>query len=119
VKWCPTSRSRDKLHELSGASEQTFAVTAVPDEKKGERLIVLHTLPEDKLEACLALLAKSDLPALWKPRPDQFVHVDVLPYLGTGKARPAASEGNRDRSVAVTQVPSGQLWKQANIIATM
>ena len=47
--------------------------------------MVLHTLPEDKLEACLGLLAKSDLPALRKPRPDQFVHVDVLPYLGTGK----------------------------------
>ena len=50
-----------------------------------ERLIVLHTLPEDKLDACLALLAKSDLPALWKPRPDQFVHVDLLPHLGKGK----------------------------------
>jgi acyl-[acyl-carrier-protein]-phospholipid O-acyltransferase/long-chain-fatty-acid--[acyl-carrier-protein] ligase len=81
----PHIKVEDKLHELSGATEQTFAVTSVPDERKGERLIVLHTLPEDKLEPCLALLAKSDLPALWKPRPDQFVHVDALPYLGTGK----------------------------------
>ena len=81
----PHIKVEDKLHELCGATEQTFAVTSVPDEKKGERLIVLHTLPEDKLEACLALLAKSDLPALWRPRPDQFVHVDLLPYLGTGK----------------------------------
>jgi acyl-[acyl-carrier-protein]-phospholipid O-acyltransferase / long-chain-fatty-acid--[acyl-carrier-protein] ligase len=81
----PHIKVEDKLHELSGATEQTFAVTAVPDEKKGERLIVLHTLAEDKLDACLALLAKSDLPALWKPRGDQFVRVDSLPYLGTGK----------------------------------
>ncbi|PYX49592.1 MAG: hypothetical protein DMG79_08185 [Acidobacteria bacterium] len=81
----PHIKVEDKLHELGGSTEQTFAVTAVPDEKKGERLIVLHTLPEGKLEECLALLAKSDLPALWKPRPDQFVHVDSLPYLGTGK----------------------------------
>ncbi|MGC1646122.1 MAG: acyl-[ACP]--phospholipid O-acyltransferase [Candidatus Sulfotelmatobacter sp.] len=81
----PHIKVEDKLHELSGSTEQTFAVTAVPDERKGERLIALHTLAPDKLEACLALLAKSDLPALWKPRPDQFVHVDVLPYLGTGK----------------------------------
>ena len=49
-----------------GSSEQIFAVTAVPDERKGERLIVLHTLPEDKLQDCLGQLAKSDLPALWK-----------------------------------------------------
>ena len=81
----PHIKVEDKLHELSGATEQTFAVTAIPDEKKGERLIVLHTLPEEKLDECLAMLAKSDLPALWKPRPDQFVHVDALPYLGTGK----------------------------------
>lgn len=47
--------------------------------------MVLLTLPEDGLEACLAPLAKSELPALRKPRPDQFVHVDVLPYLSTGK----------------------------------
>jgi acyl-[acyl-carrier-protein]-phospholipid O-acyltransferase/long-chain-fatty-acid--[acyl-carrier-protein] ligase len=47
--------------------------------------MVLHTLPEEKLEACLAQLGKSDLPALWKPRADQFVRVETLPYLGTGK----------------------------------
>jgi acyl-[acyl-carrier-protein]-phospholipid O-acyltransferase / long-chain-fatty-acid--[acyl-carrier-protein] ligase len=81
----PHIKVEDKLHELSGATEQIFAVTAIPDEKKGERLIVLHTLPEEKLQDCVAQLAKSDLPALWKPRADQFVHVDALPYLGTGK----------------------------------
>jgi acyl-[acyl-carrier-protein]-phospholipid O-acyltransferase/long-chain-fatty-acid--[acyl-carrier-protein] ligase len=81
----PHIKVEDKLHELTGSNEQTFAVTAVPDERKGERLIVLHTLAEDKLEDCLGLLAKSDLPALWKPRRDQFVHVQSLPYLGTGK----------------------------------
>lgn len=81
----PHIKVEDKLHELSGATEQIFAVTAVPDEKKGERLIVLHTLPDDKLEACLSQLAKADLPPLWKPRPDQFVHLEALPYLGTGK----------------------------------
>jgi acyl-[acyl-carrier-protein]-phospholipid O-acyltransferase/long-chain-fatty-acid--[acyl-carrier-protein] ligase len=60
-------------------------VTAIPDERKGERLMVLHTLPEDKLQETLELLAKSDLPALSRPRPDQFVRVEKLPYLGTGK----------------------------------
>jgi acyl-[acyl-carrier-protein]-phospholipid O-acyltransferase/long-chain-fatty-acid--[acyl-carrier-protein] ligase len=81
----PHIKVEDKLHEISGATEQIFAVTAIPDEKKGERLIVLHTLPDDKLQECLAQLAKSDLPQLWKPRPDQFVYVEALPYLGTGK----------------------------------
>jgi acyl-[acyl-carrier-protein]-phospholipid O-acyltransferase/long-chain-fatty-acid--[acyl-carrier-protein] ligase len=81
----PHIKVEDKLHEISGSMEQIFAVTAIPDERKGERLIVLHTLPSERLQECLAQLSKSDLPALWKPRPDQFVHVDSLPYLGTGK----------------------------------
>ena len=29
--------------------------------------------------------AQCDLPALWKPRANQFFHVDALPVLGTGK----------------------------------
>jgi acyl-[acyl-carrier-protein]-phospholipid O-acyltransferase/long-chain-fatty-acid--[acyl-carrier-protein] ligase len=34
---------------------------------------------------CLEKLAQCDLPNLWKPRPDQFFHIDAMPYLGTGK----------------------------------
>jgi len=81
----PHIKVEEKLQELAGASEQMFVVTAVPDEKKGERLIVLHTLSDEQLEECLAGLAKSDLPALWRPRHDQFVRIEKLPYLGTGK----------------------------------
>jgi len=81
----PHIKIEDKLHELAEATEQVFAVTAVPDERKGERIIVLHTLSEGSLRECLDRLAKSDLPALWKPRPDQFIQIQTLPYLGTGK----------------------------------
>jgi len=81
----PHIKVEDLLQDLAGASEQIFVVTAIPDEKKGERLIVLHTLAEPQLEACLEKLGKSDLPALWRPRPDQFVRIEKLPYLGTGK----------------------------------
>jgi acyl-[acyl-carrier-protein]-phospholipid O-acyltransferase / long-chain-fatty-acid--[acyl-carrier-protein] ligase len=81
----PHIKVEDLLQELAGATEQTFVVTGVPDEKKGERLIVLHVLDDTKLEEVLEKLGKSDLPALWRPRKDQFVHVEALPYLGTGK----------------------------------
>jgi acyl-[acyl-carrier-protein]-phospholipid O-acyltransferase/long-chain-fatty-acid--[acyl-carrier-protein] ligase len=81
----PHIKVEELLQELAGAADQVFVVSAVPDEKKGERLIVLHTLEERQLEETLEKLAKSDLPALWRPRPDQFVHVEALPYLGTGK----------------------------------
>jgi acyl-[acyl-carrier-protein]-phospholipid O-acyltransferase/long-chain-fatty-acid--[acyl-carrier-protein] ligase len=81
----PHIKVEDKLHELAESTEQVFVVTAVPDERKGERLMVLHTLPDDKLKETLERLAKCDLPALWRPRPDQFLRVEKLPYLGTGK----------------------------------
>jgi acyl-[acyl-carrier-protein]-phospholipid O-acyltransferase / long-chain-fatty-acid--[acyl-carrier-protein] ligase len=81
----PHIKIEEKLQELAGAAEQMFVVTAVPDEKKGERLIVLHTLSDEQLDDCLVRLAKSDLPALWRPRPEQFLKVEKLPYLGTGK----------------------------------
>ena len=81
----PHIKVEEKLHELLEADGQVLAVTAIPDEKKGERLVVVHTLKEDVLKDCLEKLSKSDLPALWKPRPDQFLHVEQLPYLGTGK----------------------------------
>ena len=66
-------------------TDQTFVVTGVPDEKKGERLMVLHKLPENQLSQCLEKLAQCDLPNLWKPRPDQFIRVNEFPHLGTGK----------------------------------
>jgi acyl-[acyl-carrier-protein]-phospholipid O-acyltransferase/long-chain-fatty-acid--[acyl-carrier-protein] ligase len=81
----PHLKVEEKLHELAESPEQAFAVTAVPDEKKGERLVVLHTLPDEQLKPVLEKFAASDLPPLWKPRANQFMRVEALPYLGTGK----------------------------------
>jgi len=81
----PHIKIEEKLHELAEVTEQTFVVAGLPDEKKGERLVVLHKLPDEKLPPCLEKLAQSDLPNLWKPRADQFFRVEQFPLLGTGK----------------------------------
>jgi len=81
----PHIKIEDKLHDLAGLTEQVFAVTALPDEKKGERIVVIHTLAPEKLAPVLEKLPQCDLPPLWKPRANQFFHVDALPFLGTGK----------------------------------
>lgn len=81
----PHIKVEEKLHELAGATEQTFVVTSVADEKKGERLIVLHKLAEDKLQPVLEKLTASDLPNLWKPKADSFLRMEAFPMLGTGK----------------------------------
>ena len=81
----PHIRIEEKLHELAEMTEQTFAVTAIPDEKKGEQIIVLHTLEAGRLAAVSEKLSQSDLPALWRPKANHFIHVDSIPTLGTGK----------------------------------
>jgi len=81
----PHLRVEETLHALAGAVELTFVVAGVPDPRKGERLVVLHTLPEERLRCLLEKLARCDLPNLWKPRPDAFVRVDAFPRLGSGK----------------------------------
>lgn len=81
----PHIKVEEKLHELAGVTEHTFVVTSAADEKKGERLVVLHKLADDQLAACLEKLAGCDLPNLWKPKADAFVRVESFPLLGTGK----------------------------------
>jgi acyl-[acyl-carrier-protein]-phospholipid O-acyltransferase/long-chain-fatty-acid--[acyl-carrier-protein] ligase len=81
----PHIKIEERLHELASSTEQTFVVAGVPDEKKGERLVVLHKLADEPLRAVLEKLSQIDLPNLWKPRPDQFFRVESFPMLGTGK----------------------------------
>ena len=62
-----------------------FSVTAVPDERKGERIAVPHTIDEAKIPGLLDQLKADGLPNLFIPRADSFVKVDAIPVLGTGK----------------------------------
>ncbi|MBI3406239.1 MAG: AMP-binding protein, partial [Acidobacteria bacterium] len=81
----PHVKIEEKLHELAEMTEQCFAVTGVPDPRKGERLVVLYTLEQERLQPCLEKLPQAGLPNLWVPRASQFLRVEAIPYLGTGK----------------------------------
>lgn len=63
-----------------------FVVTAVPDEKKGEKLVVLYTqLPVTPEELCKRAGDLKLLPPLWIPATVNFKQVEQIPLLGTGK----------------------------------
>jgi acyl-[acyl-carrier-protein]-phospholipid O-acyltransferase/long-chain-fatty-acid--[acyl-carrier-protein] ligase len=81
----PHGRVEEALHEVSQRTELAFAVTALPDEKKGEQLAVVHVVPEEEAAALPEKLARLGLPNLFIPRPERFVRVDALPLLGSGK----------------------------------
>jgi acyl-[acyl-carrier-protein]-phospholipid O-acyltransferase/long-chain-fatty-acid--[acyl-carrier-protein] ligase len=83
----PHIRIEELLQGILGDDEETVkvAVTAVPDERKGERLIVFH-LPTDKSAAdMIKALTAAGLPNLWIPGSDSFFEVEQIPLLGTGK----------------------------------
>jgi acyl-[acyl-carrier-protein]-phospholipid O-acyltransferase/long-chain-fatty-acid--[acyl-carrier-protein] ligase len=81
----PHGLVEEALQHAAGAEVQAFAVTGIPDERKGERLAVLHTLDEARIPEILATAAANGLPNLFLPSRLNFVKVDALPVLGTGK----------------------------------
>ncbi|HEY7314412.1 MAG TPA: AMP-binding protein [Gemmataceae bacterium] len=82
----PLEKIEEVLHEIVGTSERICAVTCVPDESRGERLIVLY-LQQDGLAVrpwCQQLSSRG-LPNLWIPAERDFYAVPELPVLGSGK----------------------------------
>jgi acyl-[acyl-carrier-protein]-phospholipid O-acyltransferase/long-chain-fatty-acid--[acyl-carrier-protein] ligase len=61
------------------------AVTAIPDEKKGERIVVIHTQLQQTPDDLRKGLIAAGLPNLFIPSADSFHEVESLPILGTGK----------------------------------
>ncbi|HSR88427.1 MAG TPA: AMP-binding protein, partial [Pontiella sp.] len=67
------------------AVEQIVYVTAAPDEKKGEQLVVLYTAEAGDAGKLHDLVKHSTLPNLWHPRKDNYFQIEVMPLLGSGK----------------------------------
>jgi len=82
----PHIRIEEALGQVLADDEQTeVAVTAVPDVKKGERLVVLYTGPEKPPDEICRALSDIGLPPLWIPSRDSFFQIDEIPKTGTGK----------------------------------
>jgi acyl-CoA synthetase (AMP-forming)/AMP-acid ligase II/phosphatidylglycerophosphate synthase len=82
----PHLRIEEALARILGTQEEIRAVViALPDKKKGERLVVVHVpIPQTPEQVCKEL-ARSGMTNLWIPSYDSFVEVERIPLLGTGK----------------------------------
>lgn len=83
----PHIQIEEELNKIVGGDEDILklAVCGVPDEKKGERIVVLYTeLPEEPAAIVKKLIA-AGLPSIYIPGADGFIKVDAIPILGTGK----------------------------------
>jgi acyl-[acyl-carrier-protein]-phospholipid O-acyltransferase/long-chain-fatty-acid--[acyl-carrier-protein] ligase len=83
----PLERLDEELHDVLGSNgERVLAVAAVPDERRGERIVVLHLAGvADRLKDALDGLNKRGLPNLWVPDRRDCHPVDAMPVLGSGK----------------------------------
>lgn len=95
----PHIRVEEELAKLATAAEPApedgaelpvVCVTAVPDAKKGERLIVLHrrldpSSSHPNADRLREGLIAAGLPNLFIPARDSFYEVDAVPLLGSGK----------------------------------
>ncbi len=66
-------------------AERVVSVTSVPDERKGERIVVVHTAEAGDVRELQRIIKESELPNLWKPGRGSYVLVDEIPLLGSGK----------------------------------
>jgi len=83
----PHQRVEDEIQRILGTTELVCAVVGLPDERKGEKLVVLHRPWPDGLtpHEIVSRLKASGLPNLWLPDPDAFIEVHELPVLASGK----------------------------------
>jgi len=80
----PHGRIEEAVNQFIGDAQ--CMVTSVPDEQRGERLVILYTKQDLEPAELWSQLSATDLPKLWIPKKDNLFRVESLPTLGTGKA---------------------------------
>ncbi|MES2707427.1 MAG: AMP-binding protein [Verrucomicrobiota bacterium] len=76
-----------KAMRLDGDSERRIAVVGVPDDDKGEALVLISTVASEAIKQEIIqlryTLLERGVPALWIPK--QLVRVEQIPILASGK----------------------------------
>jgi acyl-[acyl-carrier-protein]-phospholipid O-acyltransferase/long-chain-fatty-acid--[acyl-carrier-protein] ligase len=79
----PHLKVEEAIYAITG--DHACAVTGVPDEQRGERLVALYTQPGVTPDELWRKLSETELPKLWIPKRENIYQVESLPTLGTGK----------------------------------
>jgi acyl-[acyl-carrier-protein]-phospholipid O-acyltransferase/long-chain-fatty-acid--[acyl-carrier-protein] ligase len=84
------------LAAASPEAECRFAVVALPDPVRGEKIVVVYSGPEVDAGALLRRMSENGVPNLWLPSPRDFHRVESLPFLPSGKLDLAATRRMAD-----------------------
>ncbi len=105
----------DTLQNELAAETRCVAVVAVPDAQKGEKLVVCCTPEAGDVRELHRIMMKSDLPNLWKPKKDNYMVVEEIPTLGSGKIDmyrlKQMARAYYERAPRPPQPPRGSMYK--------
>lgn len=73
------------IQEATLTNEQNVAITSLPDVRRGERLYVIHTPLNMTPQEVNRRLTAGTMPRLWIPAAEDFIEVEAIPILGSGK----------------------------------
>lgn len=79
----PHVKVEETINEVLGSA--AAAVTALPDEQRGEKLVAFYAQNGISREELWDKLNRSGLPKLWIPKRENLYAIDSLPLLGSGK----------------------------------
>jgi acyl-[acyl-carrier-protein]-phospholipid O-acyltransferase / long-chain-fatty-acid--[acyl-carrier-protein] ligase len=79
----PHMKVEDTINQVLGSAAS--AVTGLPDEHRGERLVAFYAQNGITREDLWEKLNESDLPKLWIPKRENLYPIESLPLLGSGK----------------------------------
>ena len=97
----PHMKVEEQIQALLDANH-TCAVTAVPDDARGERLVAFYTDPLITPADLWERLCRTELPRLWLPKRDDLRFVEQIPTSRQGgSAGRAKARGRRERSGGV------------------
>jgi len=91
----PHEMVESAINEIIKPDKRSIVVTGCPDAKKGEKLVVAYNIRNLKPAEIVAELRMTEqMPSLWIPKPDNFVYIDEIPTLGSGKVNFPALKKN-------------------------
>jgi acyl-[acyl-carrier-protein]-phospholipid O-acyltransferase / long-chain-fatty-acid--[acyl-carrier-protein] ligase len=79
----PHMKIEETMNEVLGGP--AAAVTALPDEQRGEKLVAFYAQNGVSRDELWEKLNRSELPKLWIPKRENLHAVEALPVLGSGK----------------------------------
>lgn len=88
----PHAAVEEEIHLFLDLQETRAVVTTVTDEKRGERLLVLHLPLAQEPREIVVGLRERGLPNLWVPKAGDFHQIAAIPLLGSGKLDLAAAQ---------------------------